>query len=215
MVRPAAVSESFNSALIGRTATEANDGGSFNVWNRGEVAFGGESRSGGLERRRHGWSLASCFTRWHARSSDSFGLDEVQQRSDGVANHRGILAFANGRYQMVSLHKTAPESLALGVFVSEAFLLCLHRFRRGPAGDDGDHSMAVTNDIPTADEKTNGDMTAAHRETGESSSGHRDHDFIEKFEHAAPGYGDERGQKAIDDVKDEDNPNVHEHVCVE
>lgn len=57
---------------------------------------------------------------------------------------------------------------------------------------------AETNNLPTvADEKTNIDSTAAHRETGESSSGHREHDFIEKFEHtAATGYGNERGEKS-------------------
>lgn len=76
--------------------------------------------------------------------------------------------------------------------------------------------MADNNTLPTvADEKTHNDTAAAHRETGESSSGHREHDFIEKFEHTAPGYGNERGVKAIDDLADEDNPNVHEHVRLE
>lgn len=71
----------------------------------------------------------------------------------------------------------------------------------------------VHDQLPTVeDEKTRGDTNAAHRETGESSSGHREHDFIEKFEHQAPGYGNERGKPAIDDLADEDNPNVHEHV---
>lgn len=55
--------------------------------------------------------LVSSRRRWLARSSDPFGGDDVQQRSAGLANHRGKLAFANGRYQNTSLHKTAPESL--------------------------------------------------------------------------------------------------------
>merc|ERR1712014_320600 len=52
------------------------------------------------------------------------------------------------------------------------------------------------------------DGTKHHNMEGSS----RDGSPVEKLEHAQPGYGHERDERAIQDVEDE-NPNVYHHMC--
>lgn len=40
----------------------------------------------------------------------------------------------------------------------------------------------------------------------------REKDFVEKLEHFEPGYGEERSPEAVNDIRDEDNPNVYHKV---
>lgn len=56
--------------------------------------------------------------------------------------------------------------------------------------------------------------TQNHQSAGGDSSPSGSHDFVEKFEHMEPGYGDERTVTAEKDVKSDDNPYVHEHVSI-
>merc|ERR1711915_920001 len=53
------------------------------------------------------------------------------------------------------------------------------------------------------------DGTKHHNMEGSS----RDGSPVEKLEHAEPGYGHERDERAIHDIEDE-NPNVYHHVDV-
>lgn len=52
-------------------------------------------------------------------------------------------------------------------------------------------------------------MTETTRYDGDDG---REKDFVEKLEHFEPGYGEERSPAVVNDIKDEDNPNVYHKV---
>ena len=55
-----------------------------------------------------------------------------------------------------------------------------------------------------------------HAVTGDNSSGSRDHDFVEKFEHMEPGYGHHDGENKLERKYTElDDPNIHQSVCAQ
>lgn len=53
-------------------------------------------------------------------------------------------------------------------------------------------------------------MTETTRYDGDDG---REKDFVEKLEHFEPGYGEERSPAVVNDIKDEDNPNVYHKMC--